>query len=220
MLRVEREVNKGRRLRPARPYGGITPRRLLILFVIPTFSLLSGCAKEKESESTPVAHVEVAKPKAEEFGEWTGLVGTTQPVPSNSALLTSPVEGRVLEILPEARRGKPAEGKWLEPDQTVVQLDARIARANRDKAAAALEDLSAQQQQAQIAVDQAQLEVNRLDELSKPPATSPKGSVPLVSPVEKARADLNLKDAMSKKDAAVAKVKAATADLKTIDRKR
>ena len=56
----------------------------------------------------------------------------------------------------------------LQKGDVIVQLDASVARANRDKAEAAHEELKQQVRQADYAVRLAAIEVQRLEELIRP----------------------------------------------------
>jgi RND family efflux transporter MFP subunit len=99
--------------------------------------------------------------------EWTELVGTTQPLPNRAARITALVEGRVTAVLQDAA-GKPlAEGAEVKKGEPIVQLDATVARANRDKAQAAYQEAKQQVKQAEAAVRLAEVEVRRVNGLHK-----------------------------------------------------
>ncbi len=177
-----------------------------------------GCRKPAEAENPAVAQVVVESPKPVTFGEWTELVGTTQAMHNHVALVTSRVDGVVLDILPRGKKTDVAEGDIVDSDQVVVQLDDRLARANYDKAVAAQQEQIEQQSLAQIAIDQALIEVNRLDELAKSGRNGAGPNLgPLTTPIERQRADLALKSARAQKAAADAKVHQADVDVKALD---
>jgi membrane fusion protein (multidrug efflux system) len=140
-------------------------------------------------------------------------LGTTQPLPNQSARISAVVEGRVLSVLGDGKKSSVVEGQEVKPDQIIVQLDDRVQRANRDKLQATLNDLEEQHKQAGFALELATIDVSRLKELLK----SSEGSQPLVSPVDFEKAKLLRKDAQSKLQGIIAKQSAAKADLKALD---
>src|SRR5207244_5298320 len=84
----------------------------------------------------PPAPVKWEPARVMSVGEWTEVIGTTQPLPDRVARITAPLEGRVISVL-QGADGKPvAEGQPVKKGDVVVQLDAALARANRDKVAA------------------------------------------------------------------------------------
>src|SRR5207248_8819789 len=103
--------------------------------------------------------------------EWTELLGITQALPDRAARVTAPVEGRVFSVLLDSHGRPVAEGQSIKKGDVIVQLDASVARANRDKAEAAHEELKQQVRQADYAVRLAAIEVQRLEELSRKGAT-------------------------------------------------
>jgi RND family efflux transporter MFP subunit len=160
-----------------------------------------GCRGEPPSTSeekhpAPVRAVAAEKAK---LGEWTELLGTTQPLPTGSAKVTALVEGRVVELLGDGTKSI-AEGDLVAAGQVIARLDDRIARANRDKLVAGLADAEEQIRQAELARDLARIEVKRLKDLG-----GGSGSVPLVSQIELNKAILLEKDAESKEKSAQAK---------------
>jgi RND family efflux transporter MFP subunit len=133
--------------------------------------------------------------------EWTELFGTTVPMPDRVARVTAPVEGRVRAVFSDAG-GKPvAEGQRVERGTVLVQLDPTVVGAALAKADAAQEVLKEEQRQAQLAVDLAAAEVERLRQLQQTDASGP-GGRPLVSAADRFKADVALKDAQSKFQAA------------------
>jgi membrane fusion protein (multidrug efflux system) len=106
--------------------------------------------------------------------------------------------------------GKPvAEGQRVEKGTVLVQLDPTIVQAALAKAEAAQEVLKEEQRQAQFAVDLTTAEVERLRPLQQSDDKGP-GGRPLVSPADRFRADVALKDAQSKLQAAGNRLTAGT----------
>lgn len=141
-----------------------------------------GCSKAAPAlpEEPPVAPVEVAAARGILLGEWVELVGTTQPLPSQVARISSPVEGRVSAILKVNGNRPLAEGDQIAAGTCIVQLDTRV--------------IQEQKKQAEYAVELAKIEVNRLEELAAHASTP----LPLVSRIEISKARLGLEDAQSK----------------------
>lgn len=173
-----------------------------------------GCHKaaapEEEEHKAPVKAV-AAEPIS--LGEYTELLGATQTLPQHSARVTAPVEGHVLWVLSDGSGPVVVEGQEVKKGQVIVQLDDRIVRANRAKTQGMFDDLKAQKRQADIAMQLAQLERDRLEKLL-PGGT---GSIPLVSKVELEKASLVYKDAEAKRNAVAAKEKSLHADLDALD---
>src|SRR6516225_2567929 len=91
--------------------------------------LLAGCRQAPPPEETPPAPVKAQGAVSATFGEWTELVGATQPLPDLIARITAPVEGHVVSVLTD-ENGKPVrEGQRVEKNQLIVQLDERAVRA-------------------------------------------------------------------------------------------
>jgi RND family efflux transporter MFP subunit len=131
--------------------------------------------------------------------EWTEVIGTTQPLPDRSALVTAPVEGQVISLL-VGGKGKPlAEGQPVKKGDVIVQLHDSLAKAHLDKAIAAHEEAKQLTKQSEVAFKSAELDVRRLAELSP---TSFDGKSPLVSRFEMEKAQLVLQDADAKLKAA------------------
>src|SRR5262249_50193650 len=154
------------------------------------------------------APVKVAAARTLKLGEWTELLGTTQPPPDRVGRVSTAVEGRVVSVL----GGGLAEGSRVERGQVLVRLDDCVPRANRGKLAASADDLEEQKKQAKYATELAQIEVKRLENLLK--TTSAGGPLPLVSRIELDKARIALKDALSKEEGAAARQKAVWAELK------
>ncbi len=91
--------------------------------------------------------------------EWTEVIGTTQPLPDRAARITAPVEGQVVSVL-GGDKGKPlVEGQPVRKGAVIVQLNASVAKAHRDKAAAAHEEVKQRTKQAEVALKFANLEL-------------------------------------------------------------
>ncbi|HYT89747.1 MAG TPA: efflux RND transporter periplasmic adaptor subunit [Gemmataceae bacterium] len=193
-------------------------RQLLPLFVFGLMSvLLAGCkgAAPSSDEAPSQAPVQAEAAKKIVLGEWTDLLGTTQPLPNHSARISAPVEGRVLSVLRDGKGAEVTEGQQVKAGQVIVRLDDRVLRANRVKLQATLSDLDEQKKQAEFALELATIEVTRLKELLQ---TNPAGGqIPLVSRVDMAKADVLQKDAQSKLRSVAAKRAFAEADLQALD---
>jgi multidrug efflux pump subunit AcrA (membrane-fusion protein) len=134
--------------------------------------------------------------------EWTELVGTTMPLPDRVAQVTAPVGGQVLTVLTGAGNKPVAEGQHVAKGTVLVQLDDTILRANLAKLEAAQAVFPEELKQAEYAVEGAKLDVERLRKLegeSKGVAgVSGGGAAPLVSAIERQKAEIALKEAQSK----------------------
>jgi multidrug efflux pump subunit AcrA (membrane-fusion protein) len=186
------------------------------IFLFAGTLVLCGCGRgspaDEESHPAPVKAVAARQATLE---AWTELFGTTQPLVGKGAQISAAVDGRVVAVLPDLQ-GKPLrEGELVAAGQVVVQLDDRIAKANRAKLASAKADQEEQQKQATYAAALARLEIDRLEKLHPPGMTEQ--ALPLVSRVELEKARINLKDAEAKERAAAARVEAAQAELKGLD---
>lgn len=186
------------------------------MFVLANFLSLGsvGCHKPpapaEEEASAPVKAVAAERIA---LGEYTELLGATQPLPQHSARVTAPLEGHVLWALSDGSSTAVIEGQHVNKGQVIVQLDDRIVRANRAKTEGMLEDLQAQKRQADIALQLAQLERDRLEKL----LPGGKGTIPLISKVELEKASLVYKDAEAKRNAVLAKEKSMRGDLDILD---
>ena len=176
-------------------------------------SVLAGCSqKPPTKEEEKIAPVKVVEAKKAKLSVRTELLGTTMPLPGHVAQVSAPVSGQVVEVLVGPKKGV-VEGAHVKEGQPLVRLDDSIARANRDKAAAALADLAEQKKQAEFAVELAGIEVKRLEELGG----SAGGSMPLVSKVELEKARVARKDAQSKLEGMLSRQKSAEAELKSLN---
>src|SRR5262249_6376330 len=171
-------------------------------------------------ENPPPAPAKFETARQLSLEEWVDLVGTTQPLPDKVARVTAPVEGRVLTVL-RGEDGKPVtEGQEIPAGTVIVQLDATIVRANRDRTEAQQKVLQQETNQAKLTVKLATIEVERLKELkeSEDKRGGPMvGRVPLVSPIEIKKADVALEDAQSKQRAAELKQEAGEKDLAALN---
>jgi RND family efflux transporter MFP subunit len=177
--------------------------------------LLSGCKKAEPPEPPQMAPVKVEHATEATFGEWTELIGATQPLPGRAARITAPVEGHVLTILQD-EKGRPiAEGQTVTPGQLIARLDDRVARAQRDKLLASLDELVELRKQADLAQQLANLEVDRLTKLN--PSGSSAVSLPLISKFELDKAKLALQDAESRQRGVAAKEKTLRSELRALE---
>jgi RND family efflux transporter MFP subunit len=197
---------------PARPDSPAYPVIGLLLALLP-----SGCAKTPAAagdEKAPPAPVKAVQPHEELVAEWMQLPGTTQPLPNRSAKISAAVEGRVLTLLPDLG-GKPVEeGQSVRAGQVIVQLDNRIAKANRDHAAAVQHELEAEKKVADSAVKAAEIDVRRLEGLERGASGTQQR---LISPVDVSKARLALEDAQAKRQGVGAKQASGLAQLKALD---
>jgi multidrug efflux pump subunit AcrA (membrane-fusion protein) len=100
-------------------------------------AFVAGCAKKEEKpEEEKAAAVHAKKAELRTIKETVEGLGFCEPLPDENALLTSAVEGRVLEILV-----KP--GQSVKAGEAIVQLDPTIAKANLDKEQATVDGLEA-----------------------------------------------------------------------------
>jgi RND family efflux transporter MFP subunit len=174
-----------------------------------------GCGRaEPPPEEAPFAPVKAEAAETEVLGQWTELLGTTQPLPGHFARVSAAVEGRVLSVLGDPGGKAISEGQKVEKGDVLVRLDDRIARANRDTAQAALDEMTEQLKQAGYGVALAQIDLDRLEKLRQGKMNEP---VPLVTQIELDRARIALKDATSKQRLTEAKQKTAEAQLKALN---
>ncbi len=177
--------------------------------------LPAGCSRQAlpAEEEPPPAPVKWMEARQLFIEEWTELLGTTQALPDHAARITAPVEGRVVSVLRDAQGRPVLEGQPIKKGDVIVQLDDRIARANRDKAAAAEEEAKQQVEQAEYAIQLAEIDLQSKEELSKKSASE----ALLVSPIDVKRARVLLKEAHSKKKAAELHLVSGEKELKALD---
>lgn len=185
-----------------------------VLFLL--FTLSVGCRRPQEpAEEKSPAPVKWIEARQLFLQEWTEIVGTTQALPSRTARVTAPVEGRVMSVLHDAD-GKPViEGQQVKKGTVIALLDSSIAEANRDKSAAAQDELKQQIRQAELDVKLADIEVRTKEELSRKNPIP--GGVSLVSPIELDRARVALETAQSKQKAAELRQASGAKELKALN---
>jgi RND family efflux transporter MFP subunit len=162
--------------------------------------LWRGDGSPPPEEPAPAAPVKWMEARQFFVEEWTEVVGSTQPLPDRAARITSPIEGRVVSVLQGADGSSLVEGQVVKKGDIIVQLDSVLAKANRDKAEAAEEELRQLTKQAAVAVKLAEIDVVRLTELTKHSSIDER--LVLVSSIDMAKARLVLLDAESKQKAA------------------
>jgi RND family efflux transporter MFP subunit len=176
---------------------------------------LPGCTKTPASEEeVRYAPVKTAAPRLLSIGQWTELLGTTQPLPERLARITAPFDGRLTAVLRDARGQPLQEGQTVKAGDVIAQLDVRLIEDGRAEAVATLHDLDEQKKQADITVEQAELEVKRLTELQALDRSA--NSQGLVRPLEMQKAQFVLQDAQSKQRGVIAKQAAGQAKLKAL----
>jgi multidrug efflux system membrane fusion protein len=176
--------------------------------------LAVGCGKaEQKGEEEHPAPVKVAVAEKVRLGGWTELLGTTQPLPDRVARVSAAVEGHVQSVLKGEDGSTVSEGQQIKAGQVIARLDDHVARANRDKLAAQIDEQVEQKKQAGYAVNLAEVEVKRLERLRR----GASGSSSLVSQVEIDKAQIALKDARSKQRAVASREATLRAELKALD---
>jgi RND family efflux transporter MFP subunit len=176
---------------------------------------LPGCKPAKpHEEEKQTAPVKAEPARRVALGEYTELLGATEPLPGRAAHVSSPVAGQVLWVLGEGSGPAVTEGKHIDKDTILVQLDDRILKASRAKAQAALDEMQEQKRQAGIAVELARLDRERLEKLAPGSAG---GTIPLVSRMEVDKARLASEDAESKFKAWAAREQSLKADIESLD---
>jgi HlyD family secretion protein len=190
-----------------RPSSAIFCRCTSALLIGFALSLSLGCSSAPPAaEKAPPAVVKWEGPQQVALEEWTELAGTTSPLPSRTARVTAPAEGRVISLLVDQAGKAVTEGQRIEKGTVLVQLDTTIAKANLQGAEANQSVARAEELQAQNALEQAKFDVKRLDELKAQDEKRQPGSTPLAQPIDIFKANLALKDAEAKLAAAKAKL--------------
>lgn len=180
------------------------------------FALLAGCSRAAatpEEEVRP-APVKVVNARQLLIGQKTELLGTTQALPSHVASISAPFEGRLYSVLGGTNGQAILEGQMVKAGDAIAQLDVRLLEAGREEAKATLEDLNEQKKQAEYAVEQAGLEVKRLEDLE---ALDRNTNNKLVRPLEMKKARLAYQDAESKLRGVIAKLAAGQAKVKSLN---
>ena len=181
--------------------------RLLVFAILVQGWFATGCNRPAKpvEEKVPPAPIKWEGSRQLFLEEWTELVGTTQPLPDHAARVTSPVAGRVLEVLP-ANGPKPiVEGQVVAEGDVLVRLDATAIAANLAKAEAAKKVLQADREVAAFTVKQAALEVKSLDALKR----SQNSQTLLATPIMLEKAGLTLESAEASVRAIDRKLEAA-----------
>lgn len=177
---------------------------------------LAGCnrsAPAPEEEVRP-APVKVVSARLLVIGQKIELLGTTKALPNHLARISAPFEGRLYSILKAPGGQALEEGQVVKAGDVIAQLDIRLLEASRAEAVATLEEMNEQKKQAEYAVQQAGLEVKRLDDL----ALLDQGSNnKLVRPLEKEKARLAQQDAESKLRGVMARQAAGQAKVKSLN---
>jgi RND family efflux transporter MFP subunit len=163
----------------------------------------------KEPETTPPNPVKWETAKDFTLSEWIDVFGTTQPLPSHAARITAPVEGRVVSVLQGPRGTRVVEGQPVKKGDVIVQLDASLVQANRDKLKAGLKKLNDQEEQARVGVDLARIEVTRLNKLKTDGVTVAESDIQ--------KAELLLREAELKLQGVKTEREAGQADLAAAD---
>jgi multidrug efflux pump subunit AcrA (membrane-fusion protein) len=192
--------------------------RLLTYFfvvVLPGCFLGCGGTQAPAPEEEHLAPVKAVAAAEVTFGEWTELLGTTQPLPNHLARVTAAIQGHVLPWSTDEKGVAVLEGELVAANQPIVLLDDRVFRANREKLAATLAELEEQQKQAGFAVELADIEVKRLGEMKQGSGVT--GMPAALLARETAKAEIGRKDAASKQQAAAARLAAARKDLAALD---
>jgi HlyD family secretion protein len=178
--------------------------------------LWGGTPEPAPPEAVPLAPVKWLSSFEVECAEWTEVLGTTMPLPDRAARVTAPVEGRVISVLHGGQGIVMVEGQHVKKGDILVQLDASLLKANRDKIESGQEELKHLTRQAELAVKLAEIDVLRLAELNKNTVTDAK--LPLVSRIEMEKAQVAYLDAESKQKAAASRETAARKELEALDR--
>ena len=178
--------------------------------------LMAGCHRPAPpEENVSLAPVKAAAADSVDLAEWSDLIGSTQPLPNQTARVTAFVPGVVVRVLIDGKGKTVAEGQHIDKDQVIVQLDDRGARAQRDRTLAMIDEVKELKIQSDLANQVAKLDLERLRKLY--PVNTDPGSIPLVSKIELEKTRLALQDSESKQKGAQAKEKALREELKTLD---
>ena len=189
---------------------------LKLLLALACVSLALGCHRQAaapEEEVRP-APVKVVLARSLVIGQKTELLGTTQALPNHIARISAPFEGRLYSVLKGTGGQIVDEGQLVKAGDVIAQLDVRLLEASRDEARATQEDMNEQKKQAELAVEQAGLEVKRLSDLE---AMDRGSNNPLVRPLEKEKARLTQQDAQSKLRGVMARQTAGQAKIKSLN---
>jgi multidrug efflux pump subunit AcrA (membrane-fusion protein) len=180
---------------------------------------LVGCnrAAPPAAEKVPPAPVKWEGIRQLFLEEWTELVGTTQPLPDHAARVTSPVEGRVVQILPATGSQAIVEGQRVPKGAVLAQLDTAALLANREKLVAAKSVAVAEKESAEFAVKQAGLEFKRVSELKKQQDAPNWSGLRLIAPIEVEKAEMALQAAQASVRTTERKLEAADKETASLD---
>jgi RND family efflux transporter MFP subunit len=194
---------------------------VLILAVVPL-----GCGKAPPPpEKPPPNTVKWETASQLNLAEWTELVGTTTPLPERLARVSAPLDGRVRTVAPTGYLvatglGAPlvGEGQRVFKGAVIVQLDDTITKLNLDKLEATQKSLQQEEHQAELDVELANNDMERLRKLKEDDDKRPRGNsyVPLVSAVEMERATIALKTTQSKLSGARSREIAGAKDIEAL----
>jgi membrane fusion protein (multidrug efflux system) len=190
----------------------LSPASLLLVTLLP-MACRRPAVPEEEVRPAPV---EAVAARSLFLGEWTDLVGTTQPLPLRVARITAAIEGQVTSVLGAGTDKPITEGQQVTAGDVIAQLNTRLALANRDRLMATQKDLDEQVAQANIAQQIAEVKLSRLEDLRRRSTGSSSGDR-IVSQVELEDARLAIKDAESKQRGAVARLDVAKKELKALE---
>jgi RND family efflux transporter MFP subunit len=213
-------------------------QRLIGSIILVMACLSLGCGKKPVApeETPPPSPVKMETRRELFFGEWTEIVGATQPMPNHVARVTANVEGHVAWLLndPAVDPAKPVvegqgvengttidlakpviEGQRVEKGQIIGRLDDRIVQANFEKLQAAQREMEEQKKQADTAVELAQLNLSSLKNLVSSKKTPE--DLPLASRNDLERARLAYIDAESKQKGIAAKLLSGKAELRGLE---
>jgi RND family efflux transporter MFP subunit len=212
-IRTSSHSNNARRSRAVAWFCRSTPGLLISCVAF-------GCAGKPtpKPEELPPAPVQLATVQEVFMGEWTELIGATQPLPNHSARITAAVEGRVVWLLkdPDAKNGKPlVEGQKIEKGQVLGKLDDRLVRANLGKLKTSQEETEQQKIQSQLAVKSAQIDFDNLLTFQTKPSTT--SVLPGVNKTQLDKAEIALNNAKSKQTETEAKLEGIKDELKALE---
>lgn len=161
------------------PFRPVRASFLLLSSLLVCLPLGCNRAAPPPPEEEAVAPVQAENPRLLILAQWTDLLGTTQPLPNRVARITAGVEGLVLTFPEANNRPIVAEGQQVKAGDVIARLDTRL--------------IESRLKLAETAVRLAEVDVHRLDALSR--TSSSTNGVGLVSPVEREKARLALEDA-------------------------
>src|SRR5579872_5719234 len=177
-----------------------------------------GCGTVEPPEKAPPATVELKRASENALEDWTELVGTSQPLPNRMARISARVEGSVVSVLLRSTDKAVAEGDKVTEGTVLVQLNTTLIKNSLADAEHTQDSLVEEQKQAQLAVDLANRDYERLNKLAKDDqqhSSDPK-YIPLVQPLQLESASTTFKDAQSKLKGANARVSAGESKVEAL----